>query len=392
MSTTTGTTGTTDPGDRPAAEIERDVEATRANLAGTLEELRDRASPGQLFEQAVDYARTSGGAEMVRNLGAAMRDNPLPLVLIGAGIGWLMLSGNGRGGSRYDRAPRLGETDPYSDPYDDRPSLAARASQAVGDAARGAAEATRRLSDSVTGAASRAGEAAGSAWRGTSDAAGSAASGVQQAAASGARRAADMGQGARTYADRMGHGARAYGESASEGLGWMAREQPLLLGAVGFALGAAVGALLPRTETEDRLMGETRDAALEQARLTAAEGYERVKDTAEEQAGRLREGGAGEHAGRAGEALGDAARAAREAVTHAAHELADQAKSGLGAADEGPRPAGTRTGTGGARPASGAGGLGAEPRPGGPAAEPRAGGASPGGLGAPPDPRRPGGV
>lgn len=379
MSTTTDRTGTTDPGDRPSAEIEREVEATRAGLTGTLEELRDRASPGQLFEQAVDYARSSGGAEMMRNLGASVRDNPLPLLLIGAGIGWVMLSGGSRGGGRYERAPRLGG----SDPFDDGPSLAERASHAVGGAARGAADAARSITGGVTGAASRAGEAAGSAWRGTSGAAGSAASGVRQAAASGAQRAADLGDGARAYAGRLGQDARRYGDSAGEGLGWMAREQPLLLGAVGFALGAALGALLPRTETEDRLMGETRDAALEQARATAAEGYDQVKDTAQEHAGRLREGGAGEHAGRAGEALGDAARAAREAVTHAARDLAGQAKSAMGTGDEGPSPGGPRTGAGG-MPA---------PR-GGAAAEPRtdAVGPAPGGLGTPPDPRRPGGM
>ena len=86
----------TDPNNRSSAEIEREVEATRAGLTETLDELRDRASPGQLFEQALDYARTSGGAEFARNLGQSVRDNPLPLLLIGAGIGWLMMSGGNR--------------------------------------------------------------------------------------------------------------------------------------------------------------------------------------------------------------------------------------------------------------------------------------------------------
>src|SRR5829696_4956251 len=82
----------TDPGDRSSAEIEREVESTRARLTGTLEQLRDRATPGQLFEQVLDYAKQSGGTDFARNLAAAVRDNPLPVLLIGAGIGWLMLS------------------------------------------------------------------------------------------------------------------------------------------------------------------------------------------------------------------------------------------------------------------------------------------------------------
>src|SRR3712207_3589942 len=91
--------GATDPGDRSSAEIEREVEDTRARLTGTLEQLRDRATPGQLFEQALDYAKQSGGTDFARNLAASVRDNPLPLLLIGAGIGWLMLSDRRQGGT-----------------------------------------------------------------------------------------------------------------------------------------------------------------------------------------------------------------------------------------------------------------------------------------------------
>ena len=98
----------TDPGDRSSAEVERDVEDTRARLTGTLEQLRDRASPGQLFEQALDYAKRSGGTDFARNLAASVRDNPLPLLLIGAGVGWLMLSDRrgGTGGTAGDRQQR----------------------------------------------------------------------------------------------------------------------------------------------------------------------------------------------------------------------------------------------------------------------------------------------
>jgi hypothetical protein len=45
---------TTDPGSRSAAEIEREVEQTRASLTDTLDKLRKRTSPGQLFQQGLD--------------------------------------------------------------------------------------------------------------------------------------------------------------------------------------------------------------------------------------------------------------------------------------------------------------------------------------------------
>src|ERR1700756_1871431 len=88
-----------------SAQLEREAEATRGQVAGTLNELRERITPGQLMDQAVDYAKTSGGGDFVRNLGRQMADNPLPVCLIGAGMAWLMLAN----GSRSATAARIRE-------------------------------------------------------------------------------------------------------------------------------------------------------------------------------------------------------------------------------------------------------------------------------------------
>lgn len=42
----------------------------------------------------------------------------------------------------------------------------------------------------------------------------------------------------------------------------MLEDQPLMLGVLGLAAGAIIGALLPTTEQEDRLLGEVRDKAV----------------------------------------------------------------------------------------------------------------------------------
>ena len=83
---------TTNPGSKSPEEVQREVRQSRAEVEQTLDAIQDRLSPGQLFEQAVDYMRSSNGNEFVRNLGARVRDNPLPLVLVGTGLVWLMLS------------------------------------------------------------------------------------------------------------------------------------------------------------------------------------------------------------------------------------------------------------------------------------------------------------
>jgi hypothetical protein len=61
-------------------------------------------------------------------------------------------------------------------------------------------------------------------------------------------------------------GAGHYGRRAQSGFAHMREEQPLVVGAIGLAVGAALGAALPKTETEDEWLGDTRDQLKERAR------------------------------------------------------------------------------------------------------------------------------
>jgi len=335
----------TDPGNRSSAEIEREVEDTRASLAGTLGELRDRASPGQLFEQALDYAKQSGGGDLARNLGASVRDNPLPLLLIGAGIGWLMVSDRrgGTGGGADGRRQQLALPSPsgrsrptsvkvhsggvHMDAGEDGgPSTVQRASEALSGAKDRVGEAASGLGESISGAADRVGEAATAAYRSVAGAAGSSAESIGSGASSAVQRVEEAGQGARDQAGQLA-------DSARQGLGWLVREQPLVLGAIGLAVGAAVGALLPGTETEDRLMGETRDDLAERVTATAEKGLEQAKETAGEHLDRVKDrvGGTDVSGGtdRAAAAVGETAREVREAVRGAVRGAAEQAKDAV---------------------------------------------------------------
>ena len=83
----------TDPGSKSAAEVQREVRESRAEVEQVLDAIQDRLSPGQMFDQAVAYLRGSGGREFLSNFGATLRDNPVPVALVGTGLAWLMLSG-----------------------------------------------------------------------------------------------------------------------------------------------------------------------------------------------------------------------------------------------------------------------------------------------------------
>ena len=59
----------TDPDPKSPEEVEREVQQSRAEVEETLEAIQERLSPGQMFEQAVDYMRSSSGNDFLRNLG-----------------------------------------------------------------------------------------------------------------------------------------------------------------------------------------------------------------------------------------------------------------------------------------------------------------------------------
>ena len=64
----------------------------------------------------------------------------------------------------------------------------------------------------------------------------------------------------------------------------MLRDQPLVAGALGIAIGAVLGALLPLSRRENELMGETRDEVVDQAmqygQETLGQATEAAKDVA----------------------------------------------------------------------------------------------------------------
>ncbi len=367
--------GTTDPGDKSAAQIEGEVERTRARVTETVEALRDRASPGQITEQVLDYVRSSGGTEFFRNLGASVRDNPLPVTLIGAGIAWLLVSGGNKGAG-----PVATGSGPY--PYPERRPLGAlpgpgitdtvshtvgRAGVRVSDAAGDLRDRARDGIGAVGDAASRAADAAGDAASRVADAASGLAAGASAAvgrlvgtAGDAASRVADAGSDLAGRAtgttrallhdasDTVSSGLGGAGEVAGRARGgWdrMMAEQPLLVGALGLAAGAALGALLPRTGTEDRLMGEQSDAVTGQAAAAAREGYERVKGVAAEHASRAGDALAdtyvvakdqlnreGPSVAAVGDALSKAVGEVTKVATDAAQSLAGEAKGGIDAA------------------------------------------------------------
>jgi len=76
---------TTDQSERSSRDYEREAEASRHRLASNLRELSDRLTPGQVFDEVLTYAR-GGGGTFLKALSGAAKENPVPSLLISAGL------------------------------------------------------------------------------------------------------------------------------------------------------------------------------------------------------------------------------------------------------------------------------------------------------------------
>lgn len=286
---------------RRPEEIESDLERTRAEMSETIDAIQHKLTPGQMMDQAFAYARTSLPADFGANLGNAVRDNPVPMALIGIGIGWLMMAGqNSDGHARMRR--QLARTDrdaagQYSGSYDSAYSSGAFTGESQDGTIKRAAS---KVSETGRGLKDRASETG----RSIMDKASDLKNRVTGSTSSMAGRTQDMSHNARdrlhettdqarARMNDLSHRSQEQYYRAKDSFGRMLEEQPLVLGVLGVAIGTLLGAALPSTRREDEMMGRTRDDLLEKAKDTAREQAEhlkesanRVKDVAKDEASR----------------------------------------------------------------------------------------------------------
>jgi ElaB/YqjD/DUF883 family membrane-anchored ribosome-binding protein len=95
----------------------------------------------------------------------------------------------------------------------------------------------------------------------------------------------DAQEALRDRSQRLAEAARS---SAQSSVSFVLEDQPLLLAAIGLAAGATLGAMLPSTPQENRLMGETRDKVAEFASETAKQKVDELGSAASEATERLK--------------------------------------------------------------------------------------------------------
>jgi ElaB/YqjD/DUF883 family membrane-anchored ribosome-binding protein len=287
---------------KTSAALEREIELQRSRVENTIDQIQQKLSPGQLVDELLAYSK-GGGGEFVASLQRNVTANPLPVALLGVSLAWLMAkpAGSNDHDAQEEHYPvmvvsgsslqRLGKTtdeqgrhfseftDDAGKKYraqtdslgnraghfaDEAGSLFSGFTNAAGERIETFRDEAGNLLDEATGWASHTWQKARGIMRDASDTARSQAdSGKQQAAG-----AAHFAQGQLDNLNRtvFGH----------------FRDQPLVGGALAFALGAALGASLPHTPQEDDLIGDTADALKGKVGQAAADLYEQGKEKASE--------------------------------------------------------------------------------------------------------------
>jgi len=266
-----------------SAQLERETEQKRARLAETLEELRSRATPGHLVDELTDYVRSGSGAMFVRNFREQCTSNPIAVSLMGAGLGWLLLSSLRRGGSAP--APRVRSSSSTTRVSDSASRVSDHLSGTAADMRDRTKEAGERLSaaaGAAMGGVSDYAEASTDAMRRSAHDARDKASGMMESAKGAVSsatesaaefydetmsQARDMARSSTASAARMGDNVVQTAKDWTDTV----REQPLVLAGLGLALGALIGATLPRSETEDEMLGRTSDQLKDKAAGIAKE-------------------------------------------------------------------------------------------------------------------------
>ena len=259
------TLSSTENFDSNTGQLRADIEDTRAEMTQTINEIQERLSPEHLMGQVKETVRdaTIGKVERVMEkvgetisevaeparevagiAGTAIKDagtsvassvwrNPIPVALIGLGIGMLFMRKSRRDG--YDATLRPRSTRPINTTM---------------------GESVRRLQ--------------GTTAPNTLDT-------VKQTATNFANRSTDV-------LSNLGTKAKESASAVGTRFGEVLRVNPLAVGAVAVAAGTAVGLVLPSTNIETEYMGKTSEKIVDTAEEVARGALNKVQDAARQMA------------------------------------------------------------------------------------------------------------
>ena len=249
--------------------IRAEIEDTRADMSQTINEIQARLSPENVMDQVKDRVREAtigkvekvmsqvgetiaGVAEPAREAmgkaGTAIKDtgmtvadsmwrNPIPVALIGLGIGMLAM--------RKYRSDSYSDTPRYSKPRVRRQELVGQSHYDTSSTGTG--------TGAVAGTLNQVKETA-----------------------------SDLANRSTTAITNLGSKAKDSASTLGTRFNEVLRQNPLAVGAVAVAAGTAVGLVLPSTRLEQEYVGETGEMLVDRAQGFAREAMDKVQDAAQQ--------------------------------------------------------------------------------------------------------------
>ena len=262
--------------DENTDQLRADIEDTRAEMSQTINEIQERLSPENVMDQVKEKVReaTIGKVERVmnrvgetigevaepvgevlNNAGTTIKQtgrsaygvinrNPIPVALIGLGLGMLAMRAYRRGNG-YD--------------YNDRSTSSGMGRQTL---TGGQTQYGRGRSQYELGQ--------------THYTTGGTLNQVKETASDLAHRSTEA-------LNNLGTRAKDTASSLGDRCARLLRENPLALGAVALAAGTAVGLVLPTSRFETEYIGETSERFVDKAQEVAREAIDKVQNVAEQQ-------------------------------------------------------------------------------------------------------------
>lgn len=288
---------------RTSAEVEAEVEASRSELDRNVEALKQKMTPGQLFDEA---SRLMGGTgqQVASRFAEQAKANPMPLAVMGLGLAWLMASNNKSPTTSYG----------YAEPR----SFADEGGVGLYETGGGATSGSGGgIKEKVQGVLSTAKDKVANAKDKVSSAGASAAQSGRSAGQNLSSMGRSAGQNLSSAAGQVRNKAGQVGQQAQQTFTDTLEREPLLIAGLGVIVGAAIGAALPNTRAEHRMMGEHRERLLGKGKELAQSGMEKAGAAAQATYGAVK----------TELKNGDSARPTED-------RLADAARSGVQAAQE----------------------------------------------------------
>lgn len=279
--------------DENPEQLRAEIEDTRAEMSQTINEIQERLSPehlmgqvketvreatvgkveefmqraGETISDVTEPAREAMGragsaiAETGKTVGNSMWRNPIPVALIGLGVGMLVMRSRRGNGSTYGTR----HTSPGRRQYFRGDEMPYGEGMGAGTGARTHMDA-RTSRHMGTGMSTGMGSGEGMLNQ------------VKETAS-------DLANRSTSALSNLGTKAKDGASTFGRRCGQLLRDNPLAMGAVAVAAGTAVGLALPSTRFEHEYIGETSEKLVDKAQEVARGAIDKVQDAAQQMTG-----------------------------------------------------------------------------------------------------------